>query len=166
MPAYLLIAFLSVGSVIEVLVSAWPPHVRDFNWRLSVLNSSAGATGTELLAILLLIVVAYLSSSTAGLWTAVSYSLVAALGYLGAAVLFGLDSLQLRARIPDDQLGRFDVTVVWALARFGFAALACLLFAACALSLVRARRRETAPANRLVVGTGAPPVARLDTPIV
>lgn len=157
LPALLTVAYLSVGSVVEVLVAAWPTHVHDVNWRLSVLNSAAGATGTELMALLILIVIAQLSMSVAGLWTAFWGSTAVALGYLAAAGTFGLDSLQLRARIPADQLRRFDVTVVWALARFGIVELVCLALAACALTAARSLRREMAgdTSNRLIVGTSA-----------
>lgn len=157
LPALLTVAYLSVGSVVEVLVAAWPTHVHDVNWRLSVLNSAAGATGTELMALLILVVIAQLSMSVAGLWTAFWASTAVALGYLAAAGMFGLDSLQLRARIPADQLHRFDVTVVWALARFGIVELVCLALAACALTAARSLRREMAgdTSNRLIVGTSA-----------
>lgn len=157
LPALLTVAYLSVGSVVEVLVAAWPTHVHDVNWRLSVLNSAAGATGTELMALLILVVIAQLSMSVAGLWTAFWGSTAVALGYLAAAGTFGLDSLQLRARIPADQLRRFDVTVVWALARFGIVELVCLALAACALTAARSLRREMAgdTSNRLIVGTSA-----------
>jgi len=85
LPALLTVAYLSLGSVVEVLVAAWPTHVHDVNWRLSVLNSAAGATGTELLALLILVVIAQLSMSVAGLWTAFWASTAVALGYLAAA---------------------------------------------------------------------------------
>jgi hypothetical protein len=155
LPAYLIVAYLSLGSVVEVLVGAWPMHAHDVNWRLSVLNSVAGATGTELLALLILLAVAQLSTSVAGLWTGFFASILVALGYLLAASTFALDSLELRARIPADQLHRFDVTIVWALARFGIVELVCLALAACALAAGRSLRRERDTSNRLVVGTSA-----------
>ena len=144
LPALLIVAYLSLGSVVEVLVAGWPVHVHDVNWRLSALNSAAGATGTELLALLLLVVVVQLSMSVAGLWTAFWASIAVALGYLAALGVFGLDSLQLRGRIPANELHRFDITVVWALARFGIAEMVCLALAACALAAARALRREMA----------------------
>jgi len=156
-PAYLIVAYLSLGSVVEVLVASWPVHVHDVNWRLSALNSAAGATGTELLALLLLVVMVQLSMSVVGLWTAFCASIAVALAYLAALGVFGLDSLQLRARIPADQVHRFDITVVWALARFGIAEMVCLTVAACALTAARALRRELGrdTSNRLIIGTSA-----------
>jgi hypothetical protein len=163
LPAYLIVAFLSLGSIVEVLVGSWPLHVHDMNWRLAVLNSAAGAAGTELLALLILILVAQIAMSAAGLWAGVWFSLLVALAYAGGAVTFALDSLQLRARIPADQLSRFDVTVGWALARFGITALICLTLAACALAAARRRVAARDTANRLIVGTpAAPPPARVD----
>ncbi len=157
LPALLIVAYLGLGSVVEVLVAAWPVHVHDVNWRLSALNSAAGATGTELLALLILVVVMQLSMSVAGLWTAFWASIVVALAYLAAFGTFGLDGLQMRARIPADQIHRFDITVVWALARFGIAEMVCLALAACALSAARALRRELGrdTSNRLIIGTSA-----------
>lgn len=155
LPAYLIVAYLSLGSVVEVLVAAWPVHLHDVNWRLSALNSAAGATGTELLALFLLVMVVQLSMSIAGLWTAFWASIVVALAYLAAFGTFGLDGLQLRGRIPADELHRFDITVVWGLARFGIAEVVCLALAACALSAARSLRREIGrdTSNRIIVGT-------------
>jgi hypothetical protein len=157
LPVLLIVAYLSLGSVVEVLVAAWPVHVHDVNWRLSALNSAAGATGTELLALLLLVVVVQLSMSVAGLWTAFWASIAVALAYLAALGVFGLDSLQLRGRIPANELHRFDITVVWGLARFGIAEIVCLALAACALAAARALRREMGrdTSNRIIVGTSA-----------
>ena len=154
LPAYLIVAFLSLGSIVEVLISAWPPHVHDVNWRLSALNAAAGAAGTELLALLILITVAQISTSATGLWAGFWCSLAVGAGYLGVAATFALDALQLRARIPTEQLNRFDVTVAWALVRFGVTLLGCLFLAACAMAAARNRRREITrdTANRLVIG--------------
>jgi hypothetical protein len=167
LPAYLIVVYLSLGSLVEVLVGAWPVHLHDINWRLAALNSAAGATGTELLALLILIVVAQLSMSIGGLWTGFWASIMVALGYLVAAAAFGLDSLQLRGRVPADQIHRFDVTVVWALARFGIVELVSLALAACALAAARSMRRESPRnnANRLVVGTSALAPAQTGAPL-
>ncbi len=156
-PAYLIVAYLSLGSAVEVLVASWPEHVHDVNWRLSALNSAAGATGTELLALLMLVVVAQLSMSGGGLLTALWACVTVALAYVAAFCMFALDGLQLRARIPADQIHRFDVTVVWALVRFGIAEMVCLSLAACALTAARSLRRELGrdTSNRLVIGTSA-----------
>jgi len=95
--------------------------------------------------------------SVAGLWTAFGASVVVGLAYIAALGIFGLDSLQLRARIPADQLHRFDITVVWAMARFGIAEMVCLAVAACALTAARSLRRELGrdTSNRLIIGTAA-----------
>jgi hypothetical protein len=162
LPAYVIVAYLGLGSAVEILVGAWPAHFHDVNWRLSVLHSAAGATGTELLALLLLLVIAQLSMSVAGLWTGFCASILVALGYLIGATMFGLDSLQIRSSVPADQLRRFDVTVAWALARFAIVDLVSLTLAACALGAARSLRRESSrnTANRLVVGTSALTPAR------
>jgi hypothetical protein len=146
LPALLIVAYLGLGSVVEVLVAAWPVRVHDVNWRLSALNSAAGATGTELLALLILVVVMQLSMSVAGLWTALCASILVALAYLAAFGTFGLDGLQMRARIPADQIHRF-----------GIAEMVCLALAACALTAARSLRRELGrdTSNRLIVGTSA-----------
>ena len=167
-PVYLIVGFLSVGSVVEVLVANWPLRLHDVNWRLAVLDSAAGATGTELLAVLLLVVVAQAVSSRAALWFAFAYSLLMALGGVVVSGAFVLDSLQVRARIPATQLTHFDVTVAWAVTRFAIAVLVCLGLAASAFVAARTLRREARDAgdrrNALIVGNaGAPaPLARID----
>jgi hypothetical protein len=168
-PAYLIVAFLSVGSVVEVIAAGWPLRLHDINWRVGVLNTAAGATGTELLALLILIVVAQVAYSRAAMWTAFGYSLLVALGYMAVFGLFALDCLQLRGRVPAAELPRFDVTVAWALIRFAFADLVSLWVAACALTGARMLQRETtrdASDRRTALIVGNPgataPDARLD----
>lgn len=165
-PTYLIVAFLSIGSAIEVLLAGGPVKIHDVNWRLGVLNSAAGATGTELLALLILVVMGQLALSRGALWAGFCFSVVAALGFLTTAAIFVLDSLQLRARVAPAALNQFDITIGWALARFAFAEIVCLWLAACALWAARALARQSSPretANKLVVGVpgaGASPIPR------
>ena len=168
-PAYLIVAFLSIGSVVEVIAASWPLRVHDVNWRVGVLNTAAGATGTELLALLILIVVAQLAYSRAAMWTAFGYSVLVALGYVAVSGMFALDCLQLRGRVPAADLPRFDVTAGWALARLAFADLVSLWLAACALAGARMLQRESTRdasdrRNALIVGNPGvtAPDARLD----
>jgi hypothetical protein len=161
-PAFLIVAFLSVGSIVEVLVAAWPLRLHDVSWRLGIMNSAAGATGTELLALLILIVVAQMAESRAGLWTGFGYSILGAITYLGGAGMFVLDALQMRGRVPPAEVHRFDVAIGWALLRFGFAELVFLGFAACALAAARALGRELGrgdTANKIVVGVSGVGIA-------
>jgi hypothetical protein len=165
-PTYFIVAFLGIGSAIEVLLALGPIRIHEVNWRLGMLNSAAAATGTELLALLILIVMGQLAMSSGALWAGFCCSVVAALGYLMAAGLFVLDSLQLRARVTAAALTQFDITIGWALARFAFAEIVCLWLAACALWAARALARQASPretANKLVVGVpgaGAAPIPR------
>lgn len=169
-PLYILVAYLSLGSVMEILVGGWPLRLHDVNWRLGALNSAAGATGTELLALVLLIVVGQLAWSRGALWTGFWYSLLIGVANVGAAAIFALDSLQVRARIPATQVNQFDATVAWGLARFGIAGLVCFWLAACALAAARLLGREAArdasnPRAGLIVGAGpsaASPLARAE----
>jgi hypothetical protein len=163
-PAYLLVAFLSIGSLIDILVTAWPVHLHDPNWRLAVANNAAGASGTEMLSLLILIVVAQVSVAGPARWAGFAYASAMASGYAIAAVVFALDSLQIRGHVPAEQLQRYDVTVAWALARFAFTDLVCFWLAVCAWSAARGLRRELARemADRrsgLIVGAGARGIA-------
>jgi hypothetical protein len=164
-PVYLIVAYLSVGSAIELVVAGWPLHLHDVNFRLGLLNSAAAASGTELLALLLLVVMGQLAQSVATLWAGFWYCILVAVAYLGVAGTFVLDALQLRGRIPAAEAARFDVTVAWALGRFAIAEVVCLALASCALYAARSLRRESPRdgANRLVVGVpgaGTAPITR------
>src|SRR5262249_1552310 len=77
-PTYLIVAFLGVGSAIEVLLAGGPMRIHDVNWRLGVLNSAAGATGTELLALLILVAMGQLALSRGALWAGFYFSVLAA----------------------------------------------------------------------------------------
>ncbi len=153
-PVYLIVAYLSIGSIIELLAAGWPLHLHDVNFRLGLLNSAAAATGTELLALLLLVVMGQLAMSSVALWAGFWYCLLVALAYIAAAGTFVLDALQLRGRVPAAEVTRFDVTIAWALGRFATAEIVCLFLAACAMYAARSLRRESPrdSANRLVVG--------------
>lgn len=159
---------MSLGSVVEVLVANWPLRPHDVNWRLAVLASTAGATGTELLALLLLIFVAQAVASRVAVWIGFWYSSLVALAYAVVSCAFALDSLQVRGRVPAGQVSHFDVTVGWVMARFAIAILACTWLAAGALVAARALRHEARDAgdrrNALIVGNPGvtAPDARLD----
>jgi hypothetical protein len=106
-PAYLLVAFLSIGSLLDILVTAWPAHLHDPNWRLAVANNAAGASGTEMLSLLILIVVAQLAVAPG--FAGFAYAIAMVSGYAIAAVMFA-PRLAANTRSHPAEQARYDVS--------------------------------------------------------
>ena len=128
-PAYLVTAYIAVGSVLDILFSGWPPLPHDLRWRLTFEGSITGASGSEMLAVLLFLAFAWAAADRIALGFGFAYSVIAAVGYFCCSVIFLLDSIQLKAQIRPEQLTRYDVGLVWIFGRMAFTGLMLVLFA-------------------------------------
>ena len=161
-PAYVVTAYSAVGSILDILMSTWPVHVHDLRWRLAVESLATGATGTELLAVLLFLAFAWAAADQIALGVGFAFALIVGVFYLCGSVAFGLDALQVRSQIAPDQISRFQIGAAWAFGRMVFTGL-MLGFLAAAIfrafrSLARVADRGVAPGvGNLIVSK--PPVA-------
>jgi hypothetical protein len=160
LPGYIVVAYMTVGSLIDILVSAQPALIHDIRWRLGVSTLLTGATGTELLGALLFLGLAIATSDVVAMW--VGFVLSALLGclYLGAGGVFVLDALQMRGQVKPEMLSRYNASLAWTLVRILFTGAVLLTIAGACMRAARALvrvldRSGTDPASTLVVGIPA-----------
>lgn len=160
LPAYIVTAYIALGSVVDMIVSSWPAQVHDLKWRLLFEGFATTASGSELLAVLLFLAFALAAADRIALALGFSFSLVAAAAYLCCAVIFLLDSLQIKSQVGSDQAARFDLGLIWTSGRLVFTGLMFALFASLAVrafrALARTERGVAGPAGSLVVGNKPP----------
>lgn len=168
LPAYIVIGYITIGSLADVLISTQPALIHDVRWRLGVGTLLTGASGTELLGAILFLAFAVAAVDQVALWTGFSLSLLIGLGYVAAAGGFTLDSLQMRGQIRPEMLTRYNIGTIWTVVRLAFTGLVFLGIAIAAWRAARAVARAVdrgaaSPAATLVVGAqalagaGAPP---------
>ena len=154
-PAYIIAAYMALGSILDVIFTTWPVRAHDLRWRLTFDGMVTGASGTELLAVLLFVVFAWVALDHIALAVGFGYALIAGILYLCGAVAFGLDMLQLRGQIATDQLSQYHVQAAWTISRMLFAGVMLLLLAVVAFrafrSLTRLERSAAGPAGNLIV---------------
>jgi hypothetical protein len=158
-PAYIVTAYMALGSIFDVLATTWPIQLHDMRWRLTFEGLATGASGTELLAVLLFLVFAWAAVDHIALAIGFAYALVAGVAYLCGAAMFSLDVLQARGQIDPAQLSRYHMGAGWTIGRMIFAGVMLLFLAVVAFrafrSLTRAERSVAGPAGNLVVGKPA-----------
>ena len=155
-PAYIVTAYIALGSFVDMIVSSWPAQPHDLKWRLLFEGFATTASGSELLALLLFLAFAWAAADRIALAFGFSFSLVAAAAYLCCAVIFLLDSLQIKSQVRGDQAARFDLGLGWTSGRLLVTGLMFALFAGVAFrafrSLSRPAERAAGPAGSLIVG--------------
>lgn len=161
-PAYIVTAYMALGSVLDVMFTTWPVRAHDLRWRLTFDGLVTGASGTELLAVLLFVTFAWAALDHIAVAVGFAYALIAGVLYLCGAAVFGLDVLQVRGQIAPEQLSQYHVQAAWTIGRMLFAGLMMLLLAVVAFrafrGLTRVERGVASPAGNLIVSkaTAAP----------
>ena len=169
LPAYIVIGYITIGSLADVIISTQPALIHDVRWRLGVGTLLTGASGTELLGAILFLALAAAAADQVALWTEFSLSLLIGLGYVLASGGFALDSLQMRGQISAEMLTRYNIGTTWTEVRLAFTGIVFFGIAAAAFRAARALARAvdrsaSSPASTLVVGAqavggaGVPPV--------
>lgn len=167
LPGYIVVGYMTVGSLIDIVVSAQPVLVHDIRWRLGVSTLLTAASGTELLGALLFLGLAIATSDVLAMWVGFTLSALFGCLYLGAGGVFSLDAMQMRGQVKPEMLSRYDVNLVWTLLRILFTGVVLLIIAGACLRAARALARVldrsgTNRASTLVVGN--PPTAGTGAP--
>jgi hypothetical protein len=105
---YLVALLLVVVPLSDNVVRTWPIRPGDERWRFGTLGILFNALVTPLLGVFLALIVAAVLQQARTLRTLAVLTLVAAALVLGAIPLFGLDYLQLRAKVTAEAMGGFD----------------------------------------------------------
>ena len=157
LPGYIVVAYMTIGSLLDVVVSGQPPQIHDLRWRLGVSTLLTGASGTELLGALLFLALAVATSDGVAMWVGFAMSMLIGLLYIAVGGVFSLDSLQMRGQIRPEMLARYNLGLVWTLARILFTGAVFLIIAGVFFRAARALgrmldRSATSPGSTLVVG--------------
>ena len=156
-PAYIVTAYMAVGSLIDIGATTWPPLTHDLRWRLAIESFSTGASGTVLLAVLVFLAFAWAAANRLALGIGFAYCAIVGVGYLAESVSFALDSLQIKGQVAAEQLSRYNVGMVWTMSRLLFTGVALLYLAIVA---IRAFRRLGETERGVAAGPGAILVGR------
>lgn len=153
LPGYIVLGYMTIGSLLDVLISSQPASIHDLRWRLGVSTLLTGASGTILLGSLLFLGLAILTSDEISLWVGFALSLLIGLGYLLVSGIFMLDSVQLRAQVKPDMLDRYNLGLAWTVARLLFTGAAMFVVSGACVRAVRLLRRELERATIKAAGT-------------
>ena len=151
-PAYIVTGYMAIGSLLDIAATTWPPLSHDLRWRLTIESFSTGASGTVLLAVVVFLTFAWAAADRLGLGFGFAYCAIVGAAYLAESAVFIIDSLQLRGQIQADQLSRYNVGMVWTLARLVFTGLALIYLAVVA---IRAFRRLGVTERGVAAGPGS-----------
>jgi hypothetical protein len=156
-PAYVITAYIALGSVLDIVFSGWPPLPHDIRWRLTFESFVTTASGSEMLAVLLFLAFAWAAADRIALAIGFAYSIIAASAYLSCATAFFLDSLQVKGQVRADQLARYDIGLGWTIGRMMFTTVVFVLLSIVAFRAFRAlgrvaERNVAGPADSLIVG--------------
>jgi hypothetical protein len=134
-PGYLVMALLGVVTFAEICVAAWPFRIHDVGWRLAVAGAASGGAGTALLAIFLALVIAVIADDRGVVLLVAIVCIVAALFCIVGGGMFALDALQMKGQVKPELVSRYDLNLVWGLAKI---ILAGIVFVGVAISAFRA----------------------------
>jgi len=155
-PGYFVMTMLTAMPVIELLATVLPAQIHQAGWRFSVVGVAGATAITTVIGLFFIFTIALMSGDRAVLWIVSGFSAAAAVLCLGAAGMFPLDALQMRAQIKPEAMTRYNAASVVAFLKI---LSACVVYAALAVSSFRAggRSAETvrdraAAASKLVVG--------------
>lgn len=105
---YLVALLLVLIPLLDVVARNWPMQVGNERWRFSTLGPAFNAMVTPLLGVFLAMVLAAVLDHRRTLKVLAAITLAAAVGSLGALVLFALDYLQLRASVTPEAVAMWD----------------------------------------------------------
>lgn len=163
LPGYIVVAYMTIGSLLDILISTQPAAIHDIRWRLGTATLFTGASGTELLGAALFLGLALLAVDEVSLWVGFALSLLIGFLYLGVSGGFALDSFQMRGQVKPEMLARYNLGLTWTLARLLFTSAAFFVLTGSFVRAARAVRRAVdrngaKPAGTpLVVGTQSAP---------
>lgn len=146
-PAYLVAAILVFFPVLDAVTTVWPPRSGDLAWRFGAAGLVSRSLVSPFLGLLITFSVALLLDHRRTLRLFAVVTGLLALSFASLAILFALDSVQMRARVAPESLSRFDLAWLVGIGKLGVAGLSLLTFTivswiASRSSSRRARRRQ------------------------
>ena len=136
-PGYVIIGTLTLLQLIEIEVRSWPFRIHSPAWRLGFVGTAAGAVGTPLLGLLLILAIAVASDDRAAAYAVSLVSWIAMALCIAALGMFALDVLQVKSDVAASLAGQYDVGSSWVAVRL---VVAIVLFVVLGVSAWRAAK--------------------------
>lgn len=146
-PAYLVAAILVLFPVSDAVATVWPLRPGDVAWRFGAGGLVSRSLVSPFLGLLITFTVALLLDHRRTLRVFAVITALLAISFGSLALLFALDSVQMRARVQPELLSQFDLAWLVGIGKLGVAGLILLTFTivswiASRSSSRRARRRQ------------------------
>jgi hypothetical protein len=156
---------LGIVTLAEICVAAWPFRIHEVGWRLAVAGAASGGAGTFLLAIFFALAIALVSDDAGVAWLVASVCIICAIFCIVGGGVFALDALQMKGQVKPELVSRYDVALVWGLAKIG---LDGIVFVGVAISAFRSaialgRSAVVAGKGGAILVTGRPASAMSGT---
>ena len=162
--AYVILVLAALFPFIDIVSGLFPMNLGNATWRFGAVGVFSNYAMGLSLELLLLAVLAALSSHRRVLLVLGVFSALLAVVLLGSTVLFLLDALQTRARVNPALMNRFDFASAAAVAKLVLYAIANIILARGEFLAARRLTRLTTPRSRAkvapLVGTSATEVGR------
>lgn len=143
-PGYWIMGALIVLQLIEIEVRSWPFRVQSPTWRLGFVGTTAGALGTPLFGLLIVLAIAVASDDRAAAYTVSLVSWLAAALCVAAVGVFALDVLQVKNDVGSPLAGQYDVGSGWVAVKMVVAAALFLVLAVSAWRAAKSAARHIA----------------------
>ncbi len=169
-PGYLIAFFLVVAPFTDLYLRARPVQLGEASWRYGVVGFLSLSMEAVFLGVLLTAFLAAALGHGRVLRGVAIFSAVLAVALLGAAGIFVLDALQMRAIVNPAIRPSFDMSALVALSKLAAGAVVASMFTWAAAAELRAgtvgRSVETHPSSLLVATSGAEGRSRRGSPAI
>ena len=128
---------LILMQLIEIEVRSWPFRIHSPTWRLSFIGTTAGAVGTPLFGLLIILAIAVATDDRTAAYAVSLVSWLAMVACAAAVGMFALDVLQVKNEVTSSVAGQYDLGSGWVVTRMIVAA---VLFVVLAVSAWRAAK--------------------------
>ena len=136
-PGYLIMGTLILMQLIEIVVRSSPFRTHSPTWRLGFIGSAAGAVGTPLFGLLIILAIAVATDDRAAAYAVSLASWLAMALCIAALGVFALDVLQVKNDVGSSLAGQYDVGSSWVAIRM---VVAVVLFVVLGVSAWRAAK--------------------------
>ena len=137
--------------LIEIEVRSWPFRTSSPAWRLGFIGTTAGAIGTPLFGLFIVLAIAVASDDRAAAYTVSLVSWLATALCVVAVGMFALDALQMKSEVGASLAGQYDVGSGWVAVKMVVGAVLFLVLAVSAWRAAKSAERHRAlqePAGR------------------
>jgi hypothetical protein len=123
--------------LIEIEVRSWPFRVHSPTWRLGFIGTTAGALGTPLFGLLIILGIAVATDDRLASYVVSLASWLSMVLCIAAAGVFALDVLQVKNDVASSIAGQYDIGSGWVAVRM---VVSTVLFAVLGVSAWRAAK--------------------------